>query len=171
MKKKNKNNNIGLKIGGVVIVLVLLIKWGNTFFQAKDTFTPQLKQQSQSNTNKKFKSLKSSKHPSLRCTIKNPNGVSYVIFLPIDEYEIETKKGAQKRKTFNSLDIFKNTYEVNQWIQEKEYSQRIKYIIDRNTGHVVISMSAKEPEPLTDEGLIRMMSKIAARAEGNCVEK
>ena len=108
---------------------------------------------------------------ALRCTIKNPNGVSYVIFLPIDEYEIETKKGAQKRKTFNSLDIFKNTYEVNQWIQEKEYSQRIKYIIDRNTGHVVISMSAKEPEPLTDEGLIRMLSKIAARAEGNCVEK
>ena len=48
MKKKNKNNNIGLKIGGVVIVLVLLIKWGNTFFQAKDTFTPQPKQQSQS---------------------------------------------------------------------------------------------------------------------------
>ena len=38
MKKKNKNNNIGLKIGGVVIVLVLLIKWGNTFFQAKDNF-------------------------------------------------------------------------------------------------------------------------------------
>ena len=48
MQKKNKNNNIGLKIGGVVIVLVLLIKWGNTFFQAKDTFTPQSKQQSQS---------------------------------------------------------------------------------------------------------------------------
>ena len=48
MKKKNKNNNIGLKIGGVVIVLVLIIHWGNVFFQAKDTFTPQPKQQSQS---------------------------------------------------------------------------------------------------------------------------
>ena len=59
MKKKNKNNNIGLKIGGVVIVLVLLIKWGNTFFQAKDTFTPQPKQQSQSTPKKQTKSARS----------------------------------------------------------------------------------------------------------------
>ena len=46
MKKKSKNN--GLKIGGAVIALVLIIHWGNVFFKAKDTFTPQPKQQSKS---------------------------------------------------------------------------------------------------------------------------
>ena len=53
MKKKNRDN--GLKIGGAVIALVLIIHWGNVFFKAKDTFTSQPKQQSQPNTNKKFK--------------------------------------------------------------------------------------------------------------------
>ena len=46
MKKKNRDN--GLKIGGAVIALVLIIHWGNVFFKAKDTFAPQPKQQTKS---------------------------------------------------------------------------------------------------------------------------
>ena len=57
MKKKNRDN--GLKIGGAVIALVLIIHWGNVFFKAKDTFTPQPKQQSQSTPKKQTKSARS----------------------------------------------------------------------------------------------------------------
>ena len=57
MKKKNRDN--GLKIGGGVIALVLIIHWGNVFFKAKDTFKPQPKQQSQSTLKKQTKSARS----------------------------------------------------------------------------------------------------------------
>jgi hypothetical protein len=56
MKKKKKNRDNGLKIGGAVIALVLIIHWGNVFFKAKDTFTPQPKQQSQSTPKQQSKS-------------------------------------------------------------------------------------------------------------------
>ena len=58
MKKKNRDN--GLKIGGAVIALVLIIHWGNVFFKAKDTFTPQPKQQTKSNPKKQSKSTPTS---------------------------------------------------------------------------------------------------------------
>lgn len=56
MKKKNRDN--GLKIGGAVIALVLIIHWGNVFFKAKDTFTSQPKQQSQSTPKQQPKSVR-----------------------------------------------------------------------------------------------------------------
>ncbi|MDC0628717.1 hypothetical protein OAP04_04005 [Pelagibacteraceae bacterium] len=83
MKKKKKNRDNGLKIGGAVIALVLIIHWGNVFFKAKDTFKPQPKHQSQSTPKQQSKST--TKFPLLRCEINNPDGSVHKEFYDLEK--------------------------------------------------------------------------------------
>ena len=155
MKKKNKNNNIGLKIGGVVIVLVLLIKWGNTFFQAKDTFTPQPKQQSQSNPKKQSKST--SNLPLLRCEFNNKDGSVHKEFYDLekinnndplknmndDEAAIYMKrKNAQFTQFNNKID---NQYIINKINHDNGIAKIIHIAIQKDTGEVELLIPKNTP--------------------------
>lgn len=143
MKKKNKNNNIGLKIGGVVIVLVLLIKWGNTFFQAKDTFTPKPKQQSQSTPKKKSQSTP--QIVNLSCVFQNaydedgkinPGSEAYTVlsgdFSIYLDYEYK-KMGSFSGWTTTVWNENEITAEFNQDLSKGFYMNNT-FTLNRNTG-------------------------------------
>jgi hypothetical protein len=155
LKKKNKNNNIGLKIGGVVIVLVLLIKWGNTFFQAKDTFTPQPKQQSQSNPKKQSKST--SNLPLLRCEFNNKDGSVHKELYDLEKINnndpIKSMNDDEAKKYMNrknaQFTTFNNNID-NQYIitirNHDNGTEKIVHItIQRDTGEVELLIPKNIP--------------------------
>jgi hypothetical protein len=144
MKKKNRDN--GLKIGGAVIALVLIIHWGNVFFKAKDTFTPQPKQQSQSTSKKQSKST--SNLPILRCEINNKDGSVHKEFFDLgkinnndptksmndDEAEKYMKRKNAQFTTFrNDID---NQYIITKRNHDNGIRKIIHITIQKDTGEV-----------------------------------
>ena len=77
-------------------------------------------------------------------------------------------------KTYFSLDdVSKNTYIVTNWITEKEngrkYGQRIKYVIDRNTGQTVITVSPRMWYDTNQTAAV--LFETAGSTIASCVEK
>jgi hypothetical protein len=142
----------GSKILGIAAAIAVIIYWGNSIFN-KVGF---------------------SKLPTLRCTVQEA-GNPFTVYLRLNKYP--SKKNKIKRtpgKTYFSLDdVTKNTYIVNNWITEKEngrkYSQKIKYVIDRNTGKTVLTVSPRMWYDTNQTAAV--LFETAASTIASCVEK
>lgn len=145
MKKKNRDN--GLKIGGAVIALVLIIHWGNVFFKAKDTFTPQPKQQTKSTSNL----------PLLRCEFNNKDGSVHKEFYDLEKInnndpvkrmnndeagKYMKRKNAQFTTFRNDID---NQYIIIMRNHDNGIQKNIHITIQKDTGEVELLIPTNIP--------------------------
>ena len=142
----------GSKILGIAAVIAVIVYWGNSILDK----------------------VGSSKLPTLRCTV-NEGGNPITVFLRLNKYPSKNNKIKRNvGKTYFSLDdVSKNTYIVTNWITEKEngrkYGQRIKYVIDRNTGQTVITVSPRMWYDTNQTAAV--LFETAGSTIASCVEK